>query len=652
MKTNSYKSYLTALLLAMSVGAGDMYAVNVNLPVVELLGNNYYVYKAKKGDSLFGIARMFGWDDETLKKLNPSAVSPLQKGMKIYYPAQVKSNANVAVSAEFPEAGELRHTVKRGETVYAISNMYGVAVDSIYSLNPESRNGIKAGETLLIRQEETSGPSDRSIYYTVRDGDTLYGLSKDYGVSVAAILKSNPGIDEANLKSGINIKIPPRGTGLQKTARTVEESTLDSVDLQKAGKNESWNSIAARNGVSVDLLKDANPEIREIKNKDVIAVPKVETVAIEKEIVERDPREESSQGVAEIYQDVHGLNDQESEFTVKAAVVAEDGTSKKDIEFIRGFLAGLESQKGSGYKIEFRVIDGKASSETVITSLDAFKPSVVFLTADHDVPSYLGEYASVSQTPVVNAFDVKSIDYTSNPYVVQLQTPSSLFNENVASYVFDRFSDRTLVFTGEPDSNDLLAESLTRLWSPSSVVKAGIEDITPDFFAEEGRYLVYGYTVKKAEVTELLEKAASCRTERPLADISVLGRPNLIVYEETLDKAFHDADAMIPSRFYIDKESSQYNDFIRHYKDLFGHMPAKTIPVYAASGYDAAVYFLPELARTRGDINKIRPSVNSVQSDFDLRRTSNWSGFLNPPVFLVEFTPFGTVNKNVIIYGE
>jgi len=128
-------------------------ATKVRLPIVELLGNNYYVYKARKGDSLFGIARMFGWDDKRLQELNPSAISPLKKGMKIYYPAEVLKKTEVFVRTEYPDAGELLHTVKRGETVYAISNMYGVPVDIIYRLNPDSRNGIKAGESLMIRPE-------------------------------------------------------------------------------------------------------------------------------------------------------------------------------------------------------------------------------------------------------------------------------------------------------------------------------------------------------------------------------------------------------------------------------------------------------------------------------------------------------------------
>ena len=96
-----------------------------SLPVVEILGKNYYVYEIKKGDSLFGISRAYGWDYDQLQQLNPKAVSPLQKGMKVYYPAEEDAAKTQKVSNKKmqEDCHKLTHIVKRGETVYAISRM-------------------------------------------------------------------------------------------------------------------------------------------------------------------------------------------------------------------------------------------------------------------------------------------------------------------------------------------------------------------------------------------------------------------------------------------------------------------------------------------------------------------------------------------------
>ena len=73
------------------------------------------------------------------------------------------------------------HTIERGQTVYAIATMYGVSVEDIYRLNPESKEGIKAGSTLRIPQKNSaiapSGKADNYTYHTIQPKETLYSLS-------------------------------------------------------------------------------------------------------------------------------------------------------------------------------------------------------------------------------------------------------------------------------------------------------------------------------------------------------------------------------------------------------------------------------------------------------------------------------------------
>ena len=54
------------------------------------------------------------------------------------------------------ESKTFQHTIEQGETVYAIATMYGVSTEAIYKLNPGSKEGIKAGEVLLIPQKKVS----------------------------------------------------------------------------------------------------------------------------------------------------------------------------------------------------------------------------------------------------------------------------------------------------------------------------------------------------------------------------------------------------------------------------------------------------------------------------------------------------------------
>ena len=73
------------------------------------------------------------------------------------------------------------HTIERGQTVYAIATMYGVSVEDIYRLNPESKEGIKAGSTLRIPQKDSAiAPSGKADNYTYHPCGRTYPSKCDH----------------------------------------------------------------------------------------------------------------------------------------------------------------------------------------------------------------------------------------------------------------------------------------------------------------------------------------------------------------------------------------------------------------------------------------------------------------------------------------
>ena len=70
------------------------------------------------------------------------------------------------------------HTIERGQTVYSIATMYGVTVDDIYRLNPESRESIKAGATLKIPQRDAGSASLEKTEENFQNVDTLVEMIK------------------------------------------------------------------------------------------------------------------------------------------------------------------------------------------------------------------------------------------------------------------------------------------------------------------------------------------------------------------------------------------------------------------------------------------------------------------------------------------
>ena len=130
--------------------------------------------------------------------------------------------------------GGFEHTIERGETVYAIATMYGVSVDDIYRLNPESKEGIKAGDKLRIPQKDAATQTASSkkagdyLYHAIKRGETLYALSQEYDIPAQAILDANPGLSVSTFAAGRIIRIPP--TRIEGLPTTEQKETVKEIE--------------------------------------------------------------------------------------------------------------------------------------------------------------------------------------------------------------------------------------------------------------------------------------------------------------------------------------------------------------------------------------------------------------------------------------
>jgi 3D (Asp-Asp-Asp) domain-containing protein/LysM repeat protein len=89
--------------------------------------------------------------------------------------------------------------VKDGDTLWGISQTYKVSVEDIKSWNDLSSDAIYAGETIHISQEE---------HYKVKSGDTLSGIAHKYDVGVNDI-KSWNGLSSDTIHPGQEFVIKP-----------------------------------------------------------------------------------------------------------------------------------------------------------------------------------------------------------------------------------------------------------------------------------------------------------------------------------------------------------------------------------------------------------------------------------------------------------
>lgn len=92
------------------------------------------------------------------------------------------------------------HTVKSGETLYGISRKYGLTVEALRSANP----GINP-EELLVGHVLKIPTAKRA--HVVKAGDTLWGIARANGTTVSALKALNPKVNADDLRIGSSIVI-------------------------------------------------------------------------------------------------------------------------------------------------------------------------------------------------------------------------------------------------------------------------------------------------------------------------------------------------------------------------------------------------------------------------------------------------------------
>jgi LysM repeat protein len=186
--------------------------------------------------------------------------------------------------------GQAKHTVAKGETVIQIAQKYKVTPYDIYKLNPDAQAGIKESDVLLIPSVAQANPapsknttvsSAKPATHTAKAKETLYSISKQYGVTVDALMAANPALSQG-LKIGQTIKIPG-GSGqiaaavtasptpvpvkpavsasTTTTATSTKTTTSGNVSYHVVEPKETKFGIAKRYGMTVAELEQRNPGI-------------------------------------------------------------------------------------------------------------------------------------------------------------------------------------------------------------------------------------------------------------------------------------------------------------------------------------------------------------------------------------------------------
>jgi len=211
-------------------------------------------YKIQKGETAYFIAQKYKISVDEIYKLNPESQSGIKDNQIIKIPVHSAEKQN--------SNQQITHVVGAKETLFGLSKQYNVSVEALQNANPILANGLQIGQELVIPQN-TSIPSKTEITlyakatHLVVAKESLFSIARQYNVSVQDLENLNKELLQNGLQIGQTIAIPNKRKTLDGRVRVINQETIFHVVEAK----ETKFSIAKKYGISIDQLESQNPEI-------------------------------------------------------------------------------------------------------------------------------------------------------------------------------------------------------------------------------------------------------------------------------------------------------------------------------------------------------------------------------------------------------
>ncbi len=488
--------------------------------------------------------------------------------------------------------------------------------------------------------------------HTIRQGETLYALTKLYNVTAEAICAANPGLSAANFKAGTVILIPKSmQAGAVKAEEKIVQETVndhaqglagsDCREIHKVKSKETLFSIAQKYGVTLDELKAANPETQaadyKLKKKALLCIPfHREPVPVKAEVIPTDD---------ELFRQARktpaGLS------SIKVGVILplkeQSALSARTLDYYRGLLMAVDSLKKTGLSFEVYTFDAGKTAEDIqkvlarpiVPMLD-----VIFGPVDPTQIKAVSQVSKANRIPMVVPFYSRSAEVFGNPNLFVLNAPDTLQYAEAARLFKASFRAANVVLIETGQTADGMVPVIKRL-VPS--LRFGQLPMTENALfsrldAAKDNVLVLSSSDMKS-LNVLLPVLRNVIKQHPEVKVKLFGYPEWLSYSSALIDDFYMADTYIYTPFFLDYSSETYRYFSNKFHHNFNVEMLQATPRMAVYGFDSGMFFFQGLSRYGKAFSVQDLNCPGLQNSFKMRRVSTWGGLFNRQMQFVRFKP-------------
>ena len=585
--------FIQSVFLALAIIAGS----SIKVMAQATAKSGYFLHTVTKGQSLYSISSMYNVTIDDIVRLNPGSDKQIREGAALKIPQAATTNSDKPVF----------HTIQAGETLYRLSVKYNVTTQAICEANPGlSTENFRSGQVIIIPVQSDSKPqketpkteeqentnvkmNDWKDMHKVERKETIFSISREYGITEEELIAANPELKKGKLKKGTFLFIP-------------------------YGKNDKKQE------------SESQPITKELTNEEVFS-----------------QNEELKKDIKTIKAAVM--------LPFMAGTSTNMDEQVRMVEYYEGFLMAVDSLKKQGVSIDLYTYDTKgreATLNSILSKKEMKNMDIIFGPAKAQDIDVLATFADNNNIRLVVPFAPKVDEVFKNPHIYQINTPQSYLYSEVYEHFTRKFSDSNVIFlnasNGDREKDEFIKGMKTEL--RNNGISYRDFTVTDNFYEittvmDTLRNNIFIPTSgKSTALVKILPQLTQIRRERPNYMMNLFGYPEWQTYTNDYLASFYEIDTYFYSSFYTNNLFPAAVHFTNSYRRWYSKDMANIYPKYGMLGYDTGYFFLKGLSKYG---NKMEENLNSIQvtpiqTGFKFERVNNWGGFINRKVFFVHFS--------------
>lgn len=585
--------------------------------------------------------------------------------------------ASCATAQNYPQRTEngkeyYVFTVQPGNTVYAISKKFSVEPADIIASNPDAKNGLSIGQEILIPIDKIDKKTARKtevkldgeyIMHTVQRKETLFSISRDYGVDINALMDVNPGRTD-NLSTGMILKIPIEKSTTA-AEKYLEPARSDTFMVHQVITGETAYSLSKQFQIPLDSLNSANGNFQTgMKVGQWIVIPKYkESFLVKMDTVRVDSSKVSSIEYRSGRKDKYNMA-----FMLPFELALNDSLDRTleqgndlyilteiALDYYRGAEIALDSLKKLGFRANVYVYDmgeDLVNARETIRRPEMRDMDVIFGPMHKTTLAIVSEKSKEKGIYLVSPNSFSNEVFEDNPYLLRAAASRETLMRYMANYVAIQHQDDNVLMVNSENAKDWPLRKMFKQYYNNSV------GTFPNAWSDSIRSVTVDVT-KPDQVSKWLRKDTLNVLVVPSNNLAFVSDfmtrlsrvdPDYRIQVYGLDNwlRFDNIDAEYKNRFrlrlavpsYVDYDQDNVKSFLQKYRDRYNMEPSQY--GYGFLGFDLTMFFGKALMEYGlnfpTDLNHIE--MKGVSSNYRFGRSTTGQEFENKDVYILEYDAY------------